>query len=408
MPLLGSDRTVLRDLAQQYLDISRDPIQDRRRDLWRRHNSLQDTPPLIYVRAFAWREMPESTCVCEDPFARRFEGFFRTECFRSTFRDDFIFEPWVTLPATWKCSGWGVTPKRIRSDDPRGSFKVDYPIRRLEDIDRLRAPWHEIDEEATRRNTERLHDAIGDLIDINVDRAPAYRTWSADLSTDLGYLRGIENFMVDMLDNPDWFRRLVGFMSDGVLRTHDQAEAAGDWGLGAHQNQAMAYATELEDPAPNVNGVKREALWTFVAAQEFAVVSPAMHEEFLLRYQLPIMSRFGLASYGCCEDLTHKIDMLRQVPNLRRIAVAPVADVARCAEQIGRDYVISYRPSPTDMVGYGFDEDRIRRILTEDLTACRGCHVDITLKDVETVQGDPHRVRRWVEITRGVIDEVFN
>ena len=403
-----SDRTVLRDLAKQYAEVAQDPIQDTRRDLWRRHNSLQKTLPLIYVRAFAWREMPESKCVCEDPLFRQFESTFRTELFRSTFRDDFIFEPWVTLQATRKCSGWGVSPKRIRSEDPRGSFKVDYPIRDLEDIKKLRTPWHEIDEDSTRRNTERLDDAIGDLIQINVDRGPAHRTWSADLSTDLGYLRGIENFMMDMMDNPEWFHGLLKFMSDGVMNAQVQAEEAGDWGLGAHQNQAMAYATELDDPAPNVNGVKREALWTFVAAQEYAVVSPAMHEEFLLRYQLPIMSEFALASYGCCEDLTNKIDMLRQVPNLRRIAIAPVADVARCAEQIEQDYVMSYRPSPTDMVGYGFDVDRIRGILRQDLEACRDSHVDITLKDVETVQNDPTRVGKWVEVTRQVIDEVFN
>jgi hypothetical protein len=60
------------------------------------------------------------------------------------------------------------------------------------------------------------------------------------------------------------------------------------------------------------------------------------------------------------------------------------------------------------MVGYGFDPDRIRRILRRDLDACRECHVDITLKDVETVQGDSTRVRRWVEITIGVINELWN
>jgi len=199
----------------------------------------------------------------------------------------------------------------------------------------------------------------------------------------------------------------VKFMADGVLKTHEEAEAAGDWGLCAHQNQAMPYAEELPDPAANVNGVPRNQLWGYMAAQEFTGVSPAMHDEFLLRYQLPILSRFGLAAYGCCENLTRKIGMLRAIPNLRRIAVSPFADVPACAEQIGCDYVLSYRPSPADMVGYGFDESRVRSILTRDLRACRNCHVDITLKDVETVQGDPRRVKRWVEVTKEVIEEVW-
>ncbi|MCK5740216.1 hypothetical protein KAH55_13590 [bacterium] len=66
---------------------------------------------------------------------------------------------------------------------------------------------------------------------------------------------------------------------------------------------------------------------------------------------------------------------------------------------------MSYRPSPSDMVGYDFDPVRIRRILREDLAACRNCCVDITLKDVETVGHDPQRIKKWVQIVREVTDE---
>ncbi len=59
------------------------------------------------------------------------------------------------------------------------------------------------------------------------------------------------------------------------------------------------------------------------------------------------------------------------------------------------------------MVSYGFDEDRIRRIVKRDLTACRECHTDITLKDVETVEHDPQRVKRWVALIREIIEEVW-
>jgi hypothetical protein len=231
--------------------------------------------------------------------------------------------------------------------------------------------------------------------------------WTADISTVLGHLRGIENIMLDMLDNPEWMKGIVKFLSDGVLKAQDEAEAAGDWSQSAHENQSMTYAEELPDPAANVNGVRRSQLWGYMAAQEFTAVSPEMHEEFLIRYQRPIMDKFGLIAYGCCEDLSNKIGMLRSISNLRRIAVSPFANVARCAEQIGRDYVLSYRPSPADMVSYGFDPERIRSILRRDLALCKECHTDITLKDVETVGGDPTRVKRWVELTREVIEEVY-
>jgi len=220
-------------------------------------------------------------------------------------------------------------------------------------------------------------------------------------------MRGIEHFMMDMMDRPEWLHELMAFFRDGVLAAHDQAEDVGDWSLCEHQNQAFVYSRELPDPALDSYGASRRQLWGYAAAQEFTLVSPGMHEEFLLSYQRPILEKFGLVAYGCCEDLTRKIDMLRALPNLRRIAVAPVADVRSCAEQIGADYVMSYRPNPAEMVCCGFDGDRIRRIVGRDLEICRGLCVDITLKDVNTIEHRPERLAEWVRIVREVIDEVW-
>jgi hypothetical protein len=402
------DRTILRDLAERYLDVCARDGQRELRDLWRAHNDLKDvgrTP--VHVRAFAWGEMPQSKCECEDAFLRGREAFFRRELFRATFDDDTIFEPWVTVGARHARSGWGVTPERTRPAEAGGAWKDDYPLKELADTDKLIPPHHEIDEAATALAAQKLSDALGDIIAVTVERAPAWRVWSGDIATDLGRLRGIEHFMLDMIENPEWLHRLAAFMRDGILRAHAEAEAAGDWGFTSHDNQSMPYVEELPDPGANAGSARRSDLWGYMAAQEFTLVSPEMHEEFLLRYQLPILEKFGLVAYGCCEDLTRKIDILRTIPNLRRIAVAPAADVAKCADQIGTDYVISYRPSPADMVGYGFDPDRVRAILKRDLEACRGCRVDITLKDVQTVQGDTDRVRKWVALTREVADEVL-
>jgi hypothetical protein len=401
------DIAILRDLAKQYVEVHSDPVQDVRRDLWRQHNSLKNTQPLIYVRAFAWREMPQARCTCRDPFYRQYEDLLRYNLFWYSLGDDSVFEPWITVKSVKTCSGWGVESERRMPDEQYGAFKYDYALKELGDVSKLRKPWHGIDEERTRENVRKLEDAIGDILTVDCDRSPY--NYSIGLTDDLGRLRGIEHLMLDMVDHPEWLHELVRFMADGVAQVYDQAEAAGDWGLSPHRytNQAMPYAEELDDPAANTHGVKRKRLWCHAQSQEFTGVSPAMHKEYILQYQLPVLAKFGLVAYGCCEDLTHKIDMLRQIPNLRRIAVAPFADAARCAEQIGQDYVLSYRPSPADMVSYGWDPDRVRSILKRDLEACRDSHVDITLKDVETVQADPNRVRNWVSVTREVIDEVF-
>ena len=195
----------------------------------------------------------------------------------------------------------------------------------------------------------------------------------------------------------------MAFLRDGRLANDGQAEAAGDFGLTDQGNQSSVYALELPAPKANCYHQPRKNLWTHFAAQEMTLVSPKMHDEFILQYQLPIISQYGLCQYGCCEDLTNKIDMLRQIPNLRIIAVAPLANVRSCAEQIGKDYVISWRPNPTDMVCCGFDEGRIRRQISEGLAAMKGCHVQIHLKDIETVEGDYGRLARWTKIVRECI-----
>ncbi len=404
----ATDRSILRELASRYAEVCADPIMDERRDLWRRHNALQRTRAPIYVRAFAWHEMPASALRCQDPALHAVEDTLRQSLFRATFADDTILEPWLAIDAAWVTPAdglWGL-PVRWTGKEYGRAGVWEAPIKAPEDMDRLAEPHHIIDEAETRRRVEPLQDAIGDIVAVVVDRAPAYRMWASDISTHLAYLRGLEQIMWDMIDRPQWLHRLLAHMRDGILRAHDEAEEAGDWTLLDHQNQAMPYAEELPDPSAEGGSVPRSSLWTYCASQETTAVGPAMFDEFMLQYQIPIHEKFGLLAYGCCEDLTQKIPLLKRIPNLRRIAVAPAADVPRCAEQIGDAYVLSYRPSPADMVSYGLDDEQVADILRRDLSACRDCIVDITLKDVETVQHDPERVRHWVTIVRDVLEDL--
>jgi len=403
------DQDVVRDLTQKYLEICNEDVQNERRLLWRQHNSLKPTRPLIYTRAFGWPEMPESKCICKDLFFREHENILRKKIFWHSLDDDSIFEPWIDQPATYKCIGWGVDRVLHTAESNDGAYKESHFIVDFEDMKKLRMPFHEIDEEASAENLSRLHDTVGDIITINLDRCGDYRGWAGDISTTLGHLRGIETIMYDMMDEPKKLHRLLAFLRDGILQAQEQAEAAGDWGLYAHENQAMPYVEELEDPAANTTGIKRKHLWGYAASQEYTLISPEMHDEFLLQYQLPILEKFGLTAYGCCEDLTNKIDMLKKIPNLRRIAVSPFADPKKCAEQIGGEYVLSYRPNPSETVSCGFNPTQIKNDLRENLQIFKanGCQPDITLKDVESVENDPERVREWVRITRETIAEIW-
>jgi hypothetical protein len=414
---MGGNRTkdvrILRDLVKQYLDLARQPIQEERRELWSDLLSLRRTRPLVLATYGMWnvwcREVfGEKTLRCEDPLFRAHERNLRMAIFHDPIGDDFILEPWISEEAV-KAGAWGRllgVEQRLTDKPAEGGAGAYMPvIKDWSGMAGLKPVGHRIDEEATARNVARLREAAGDLVEIDVNRGPAWFAFMADVSWNLAMLRGLEQMMIDMYESPKQLHALAALVRDATLAAQDAAEAAGDYGLTSHAIQEMPYSRDLERPRPNARPRRRRDLWCFAAAQEFTLISPKMHDEFLLRYQIPIVSRFGLTAYGCCEDLTLKIAMLRQIPNLRLIAVAPRADVRRSAQEIGADYVISWRPNPADMVCCGFDEARIRRIIREGMQACKGLHVCIHLKDVETVEGDPSRLARWVRIVRSISDE---
>lgn len=408
----SKDVTILRDLARRYAEAAADPIYNELRQLWRDHLSLRPTRVPLLATYGMWnvwcREVfGDARMSCADPFYRNYERELRMGLFHHEIEDDFIIEPWITVyavrPRGWH-NMWGIVT--TTTDHEEGGSCLYLPgIVDWADLAKLTPPPHELDEAATAENFSRLNEALGDLLTVNLDRGPLCT--NSDLPHHAFRLRGMEQIMIDMYDNPRELHALMAFLRDGALANQAAAEAAGDLGATNQLNQSHPYADTTEPPAANRRGLKRRQLWGFLNAQEFDPVGPAQHDEFLLQYQLPVIKEWGLSGYGCCEDLTHKIDMLRQIPNLRIIAVAPRADVRRCAEQIKADYVFSWRPSPAEQICCQFDEAFIRRSIREGLEAARGCRVHIHLKDIETVQGEPDRLARWSRLAREVADEMM-
>ena len=407
-----SEKNSLRDLAVQVNEIARGDVMNRRRALWRRQNSFRGEAPLIYVRAFAVDEWFDSSVLkCRDPFLRSYEYQLRQTLWRSKLDDDYIVEPWLQMDASYVMPNgqrWGV-PVTLGEKPTRFGAAAFKPVLRDEDFSMLRASPYAVDEERTRLMREKLDEALGGALPVFVSRQGPYFMWGGDISTDIAKLRGLEQIMWDVYDRPDWLHSLLAFMRDSILENHAQAEAAGGFSLADHQNQCMPYALELDDPDPTVTGVPRRRLWRFLAAQEFTGYSPEMFWEFILQYQKPILESFGMTAYGCCEDLTYDIPYLRRISNLRRIAVSPFADARKCAELIGRDYILSWRPNPSLMLATGLDEDLVRRHMREHFRIFKENRnfFDITLKDVETVNHRPDNVRRWVRIVREEIERAF-
>jgi len=408
------DIFIIRELAKRYADIAADPRNDELRRLWSDHLSLRPTRVPVHVLAGGWDawfgEWLGGEMSCEAPVLREIEWELRSRIRVAEFGDDTIFEPWLACGAvnaeSWDMM-WGVRYVGEHLSERGSAFKPLSCQFDLDDLSQLRPPAHVFDEEATQRKAAVWHDALDGILPFEVTRRPMGGI-GGDLATALIKLRGIEQSMADMIEHPEALHRLLAFLRDGFLARHATMAAVGDWTRALHCNQVMPYAHELPPPAANGGPVPMSQLWHHFFAQEFTGISPAMHEEFILQYQRPIIEQFGLVTYGCCEDLSHKIDILRSLPNLRIITVSPMLDtagLARCAEQIGTDYAISWRPSPAEYICNSWNPERLERTLRAGFEVTRGTRRHIHINSVHTVQGDPSRIRKFCNIARRLSEE---
>lgn len=160
----------------------------------------------------------------------------------------------------------------------------------------------------------------------------------------------------------------------------------------------VAYTNELpQSDWKEGQPVRLKDLWGFAESQETVGVSPQMFAEFVLPYQMPLLEKFGLNCYGCCEPLHDRWEYIKNIPNLRRVSVSPWCDQEIMAEKLGKNYIFSRKPNPS-LVCVSFNEDVIRRDIRNTLKIAEGCVLEIILKDTHTVQNDPRRISRWVEI----------
>ena len=88
-----------------------------------------------------------------------------------------------------------------------------------------------------------------------------------------------------------------------------------------------------------------------------------MYREFIFPCEKPLMDRFGLNCYGCCEPLHHRWPAVKQHPRLRRVSCSPWADLAKMAESLDGKYILSLKPNPAAIASPAIDEQAVRQWL---------------------------------------------
>ena len=406
-----ADRSILRDLAKQVAEIAALPIQTTRRRQWVRHNSLQTKHPMMLLfPEGAWEELlPERALLCGGERARHMEWQLRSRIYHHAhFQDDTVIEGEWTVEKVIHSSGWGLQPRRIASPEARGAYKFDPVLLGPSDLEKLQFPEVTYDHGATDRAFEEAQELFGDILRV---RPKGVGHISYHLMNQYVHWRGLEVAMLDMYLQPQFLHDTVAFLEEGHRRVLEQYV---DQNLLSLNNDATyqssggnGYTDELPKPGFDPAHVRPCDIWASAEAQEFAQVGPKQHAEFALQYERRLLAPFGLTGYGCCEDLTRKLDDVLTVPNLRRVSISPFADIERCAERLGGEVVFSWKPHPAHLVGH-FDEAAIRKYIRRalEITQREGCVLEMVLKDTHTCEHRPERFDRWTQIARQEIERL--
>ena len=224
------------------------------------------------------------------------------------------------------------------------------------------------------------------------------------MTWDVIKLRGIEQYMLDMYDEAENLHRLMSILSNGTLKMLDYLEEENLLGLnndGTYVGSGgFGYTDELPQKDFDGEHVRAMDMWGFCESQESVGVSPQLFEEFVFRYQLPIMERFGLNCYGCCEPVDKRWHVVKNFPRLRRVSCSPWVNTPDMAELLEDKYIYSMKPNPSDLARPTMDRDRVRANLREAFRQTRGCRVECIMKDCHTIGNNPDNVIQWSRIAR--------
>lgn len=407
---------VLRKLAGRVAELAERPKNHANIANWTRLNGLDaNVAPqvLVHLWAQAWDEvLPDSALLCTDDTARRYERDLRERIWLAEhLDDDGVIEPVICRrQAAWIDPYDGLkVNKRWAGNENEGAAEFVPVIVEKADIEKLRDPVLHVNRELEQQYLEEAQEVFADVL--TVVKHPYY--FAAKVVDEFSWLRGLQNTYMDMAMDPDWVHEALQRITANFRQRFTLLEDAGLWGV-AHKSHPLGSAgLRFISDLPDWRSADNSATfaptlaesWGFTCAEAFNCVSPSMHDEFGFEYDRQLMGLFRHINVGCCETLDRKIEQVRSLPNVRKVSVSEWCDVERAAEQLGPDFVYSYRAAGVHFIREPWDRAAARKEIQSVLDAARGCPLEIVLNIGGTLGGGDRvgKLVEWCQMVRDLL-----
>jgi len=198
------------------------------------------------------------------------------------------------------------------------------------------------------------------------------------------HLRGLDNIIIDMLEDPKFVHRLMGFITDSE----------------------KAWAKER---AKFLNSTIEK---TFLFNDEVGlpIVTPEMYEEFILPYEIDLSNFYGgIIYWHSCGDTTNFVKSINKIPGLKMFHIGPKTNVLKAAQVFTPDVSLDVDLDPFRDV-LEADEEKMEEKIEEIVDVCAEKDVPFCIRadgfqPVHTLKEDLPRINLWVNIALSTIEK---
>lgn len=396
---------VLRTLASKYAALANAPEQEEKKKLWLSLNTGHMQRPMILLDQFPWHEMDIDGCLkneVKDPYWRGVETQLRQEIYKATYlTSDAVLNPYICLPRPIENTGFGIgVEEEIAVSDQANSvvghaFKNQFTC--YEDLEKIKTPKITLHEE---KETE-----IRQMADVIFDGIIEYRltgqVMHLGIWDSISMWMGVENCYFALMDEPEFVHALMSRLTDGLIASIEQMNRIGGFDINSNVcHCSQTFLPDLPSASCDKDHPTSYDSWAFGLAQLFTSVSPDITDEFEVTYMKKLFPYFGAIYYGCCDRLDDRMDVIMQMPKIRKVSCSPWSDRDRFAERIPKHIIMSNKPTPAYLAGGVMDEEEIRKDIRHTMRTAKENQVglELILKDISTIRYQPQRLMTWSKI----------
>ena len=424
MMIAEQERQALRTLSARWMEHAGQSVMQDRKRQWQAIKDLKMEKPMILVETCMLPDfVAQNELVCTEPYLRNIEkSLYEIVRHADEIGDDIVVEPFFRTPWAVEISDYGVPIEAhhaIATDGSDLGYSFDFGVRSEKDFEKLHLRTRRVNRAESFRQQALLEELFGDILPVKLggfdpfDPDPGYRPWLGNLfvglTMDLFKLVGNDNLMVWVYDQPDLIHAMMRLFRDDKLAHFRFLEQEGL--LYVNTDTWMpcpgSYGFVADLPQADYDGahVRLKDCWGWLDSQESAGISPKMFNEFFLPYIAEVGQLFGLTYYGCCEAVSDRFEYIAQaVPNLRAVSVSGWCDFFKIGEMLGQQYVYSRKPTPAYISGAQPYWDLLKKDMQATFAAAKNCNLEICFRDIYTIEGDYPRLKRWVEMTRALMN----